>query len=91
MAGRWGQRLKVAEHRTRRQRHIADVLRQLKDADLAIFNGHPFSPYARVEMTLIDGQIFFDRERDVKSRIPWKEEYEPETPATRPTDGEEIE
>jgi imidazolonepropionase-like amidohydrolase len=62
-----------------------------KDADLAIFNGHPFSPYARVEMTLIDGQVFFDRERDVKSRLPWKEEYEPETPPARPTGGEEIE
>ncbi len=54
-----------------------------KDADLAIFNGHPFSPYARVEMTLIDGQVFFDRERDLKARIPWKEEYEPE-PEQRP-------
>ncbi len=33
-----------------------------KDADLAIFNGHPFSPAARVEMTLIDGRTFFDRQ-----------------------------
>ena len=32
-----------------------------KDADLAIFNGHPFAPAARVEMTLIDGRVFFDR------------------------------
>lgn len=32
-----------------------------KDADLAIFNAHPFSPQARVEMTLIDGRVFFDR------------------------------
>jgi imidazolonepropionase-like amidohydrolase len=32
-----------------------------KDADLAIFNAHPFSPAARVEMTLIDGRVFFDR------------------------------
>jgi len=55
-----------------------------KDADLAIFNGHPFSPYARVETTLIDGQVFFDRERDLKHRIPWKEEFEPEPPR-RPT------
>ena len=49
-----------------------------KDADLAIFNGHPFSPYARVEKTIIDGQIFFDRARDLSQRIPWKEEFEPE-------------
>ena len=33
-----------------------------KDADLAIFNAHPFSPAARVEMTLIDGRKFFDRQ-----------------------------
>ena len=32
-----------------------------KDADIAIFNAHPFSPQARVEMTLIDGRVFFDR------------------------------
>jgi imidazolonepropionase-like amidohydrolase len=32
-----------------------------KDADLAIFNAHPFAPHARVEMTLIDGRVFFDR------------------------------
>jgi imidazolonepropionase-like amidohydrolase len=32
-----------------------------KDADLAIFNGHPFAPASRVEMTLIEGRVFFDR------------------------------
>jgi imidazolonepropionase-like amidohydrolase len=32
-----------------------------KDADLAIFNAHPFAPAARVEMTLVDGRVFFDR------------------------------
>jgi len=32
-----------------------------KDADLAVFNGHPFAPAARVELTLIDGRVFFDR------------------------------
>jgi imidazolonepropionase-like amidohydrolase len=32
-----------------------------KDADLAIFSAHPFSPAARVEMTLVDGRPFFDR------------------------------
>jgi imidazolonepropionase-like amidohydrolase len=32
-----------------------------KDADLAIFSAHPFAPTARVEMTLIDGRVFFDR------------------------------
>ena len=32
-----------------------------KDADLAIFTGHPFAPASRVDMTLIDGRVFFDR------------------------------
>lgn len=32
-----------------------------KDADLAIFSEHPFSVYARCEMTLIEGEVFFER------------------------------
>jgi len=31
-----------------------------KDADLAIFSGHPFSVYSKVEMTIIEGDIYFD-------------------------------
>ncbi len=31
-----------------------------KDADIAIFNAHPFSVYTKCEMTLIDGEIYFD-------------------------------
>jgi len=32
-----------------------------KDADIAIFNGHPFAPASRVEKTLVDGRVLFDR------------------------------
>src|SRR2546425_67997 len=39
-----------------------------KDADLAIWNAHPLSVYARVDTTLIDGEVFFDRERDLARR-----------------------
>ncbi len=39
-----------------------------KDADLAIWNGHPFSTYSRVETTFIEGQVYFDRERDLQLR-----------------------
>lgn len=39
-----------------------------KDADLAIWNGHPLSVYARVETTFIDGEIFFDRQQDLAHR-----------------------
>jgi imidazolonepropionase-like amidohydrolase len=33
-----------------------------KDADLAVFNGHPFAPASRVEKTIVDGKVLFDRE-----------------------------
>jgi imidazolonepropionase-like amidohydrolase len=39
-----------------------------KDADIALFSAHPFSPDARVEMTLVDGAIVFDREKDLAAR-----------------------
>ncbi len=39
-----------------------------KDADLVIFNGHPFSTYSRVDTTFIEGQVVFDRERDLQMR-----------------------
>ncbi len=39
-----------------------------KDADLAIWNGHPFSVYARVDSTFVDGDIYFDREKDLAAR-----------------------
>lgn len=39
-----------------------------KDGDIAIFNGNPFSIYSRVEMTLIEGEVYFDRKEDLKRR-----------------------
>jgi imidazolonepropionase-like amidohydrolase len=39
-----------------------------KDADLAIWTGHPLSVYSNVETTLIDGQIFFDKKQDLARR-----------------------
>ena len=35
-----------------------------KDADIALFNAHPFDSFARVEMSLIDGEVYFQRHRD---------------------------
>ena len=34
----------------------------LKDGDLAIFTAHPFSGSTQVQHTIIDGQIYFDRD-----------------------------
>jgi imidazolonepropionase-like amidohydrolase len=39
-----------------------------KDADLAIWNGHPLSVYSRVDTTFIEGEIVFDRARDLEQR-----------------------
>jgi imidazolonepropionase-like amidohydrolase len=39
-----------------------------KDADIAIFSAHPFAPDARVEATLVDGIVYFDRARDAAPR-----------------------
>jgi imidazolonepropionase-like amidohydrolase len=39
-----------------------------KDADFAIWTGHPFSTYSRVETTFVDGEPLFDRARDLELR-----------------------
>ena len=39
-----------------------------KDADLAIFDKHPLSNYAKVERVYIDGQLYFDRKQDLAER-----------------------
>jgi len=33
-----------------------------KQGDIAIFNEHPMSAYTRCDMTIIEGQVYFDRE-----------------------------
>jgi imidazolonepropionase-like amidohydrolase len=39
-----------------------------KDGDLAIYNHDPLSVYAVVEKTLIDGRVYFDRQKDIAQR-----------------------
>jgi imidazolonepropionase-like amidohydrolase len=36
-----------------------------KDADLAMFNAHPFDAYTRCELTLIDGEVAYQRPKDL--------------------------
>lgn len=45
-----------------------------KDADLAIFNHDPLSVYAVVQKTLIDGQVYFDRQADIAGRAALEKE-----------------
>ncbi len=47
-----------------------------KDADLAIWNGHPLSVYSRVDTTFIEGEVYFDREEDLKRREELRREKE---------------
>jgi imidazolonepropionase-like amidohydrolase len=39
-----------------------------KDADLAIYDRHPLSNYAKVQRVLIDGEVYFERDRDLTGR-----------------------
>lgn len=45
-----------------------------KDADLVIWSEHPFSPYARVETTMIEGEVYFDRNKDIAKRAELEKE-----------------
>jgi imidazolonepropionase-like amidohydrolase len=39
-----------------------------KDADLVLWSDHPLSIYAKAEKTMVDGIVYFDRERDKQLR-----------------------
>ncbi len=41
---------------------------QGKDADLVIWNTHPFSSFSRPEITMIEGGVYFDRAADIQKR-----------------------
>lgn len=45
-----------------------------KDADLVIWNAHPFSVYSRPETTMIEGEIYFDRAKDMERRAAMEKE-----------------
>jgi imidazolonepropionase-like amidohydrolase len=45
-----------------------------KDADLVIYNHDPLSAYAVVQKTLIDGRVYFDRQRDIAGRADLEKE-----------------
>lgn len=39
-----------------------------KDADITIFDQHPLSNYAKVKKVFIDGDLYFDRDKDLEER-----------------------
>src|SRR5947209_3551436 len=54
-----------------------------KDADLAIFNGHPLNGFARCEMTLVEGEVYFQRSEKLMAYRPAADS--PTKPATAVT------
>ncbi|MCG1037626.1 amidohydrolase family protein [Polaribacter sargassicola] len=57
--------------------HIDDRVGSIKvgkDADVVLWSDHPMSIYAKVEKTIIEGKVFFDRNEDIKKREAIKEE-----------------
>lgn len=51
--------------------HVADrtgSIKTGKDADLVLWNDNPLSIYAKAEKTLVDGIVYFDREKDLELR-----------------------
>ncbi len=51
-------------------------IEQGKDGDIAIWTAHPFSVYSRVDMTLIEGEVYFDRAVDIQKRSDLAKERE---------------
>ena len=47
-----------------------------KDGDLVIWSAHPFSVYAVAEMTMIEGDVYFDRAKDRSMRTDLAKERE---------------
>ena len=51
--------------------HLDDRMGSIKagkDADLVVWTEHPLSVYAKARMTLVDGIVYFDQEKDMEMR-----------------------
>lgn len=53
-------------------------LEEGKDGDIAVFNEHPLSAFTRCDMTIIEGEIYFDRELYLKEMQEKKSEKQKE-------------
>jgi imidazolonepropionase-like amidohydrolase len=69
--------IKLATLNPAKALHIDDKVGSIrvgKVADLVLWTDNPLSMYAKVDKTIIDGQIYFDREEDAKLREEIKKE-----------------
>ncbi|MGH9791343.1 MAG: amidohydrolase family protein, partial [Candidatus Acidiferrales bacterium] len=64
-----------------------------KDADLVIYDKHPLSVFAVPQKVLIDGIVYFDREKDIAMRAEIEKEkqalIEKEKKASEPSGGQQ--
>jgi imidazolonepropionase-like amidohydrolase len=54
-----------------RMLHVSDKVGSIKagkDADLVLWSDNPLSIYAKAEKTIVDGIVYFDREKDLELR-----------------------
>jgi len=58
-----------------------------KDADLAIYNHDPLSVYAVVQKSIIDGKVYFDRDKDIAGRPALAKEKQDLMDKERPATG----
>lgn len=49
-------------------------IEEKKDADIVIWSGHPFSGFSVAEMTMIEGEVYFDRAKDIAKRAELENE-----------------
>ena len=54
--------------------HRVGSIKEGKDADLVLWSNHPLSVYAKAEKTLIEGAVYFDKEKDLQKRTAIKKE-----------------
>jgi imidazolonepropionase-like amidohydrolase len=54
-----------------------------KDADLVIYTNHPLSVYSVAEQVLIDGNVYFDRQKDIAGRAALEQERKALTEKTK--------
>ena len=57
-----------------------------KDADIAVFNRHPLDPYTVCQMTLVDGRVYFDRDKYLEDRQKAEEARKKAAEASKPKD-----
>jgi imidazolonepropionase-like amidohydrolase len=63
--------LKMCTWNPAKMLHVEDRVGSLKvgkDADIVVWSDHPLSMYAKAEKTIVDGIVYFDRERDKELR-----------------------